>query len=783
MRPSLLERMDSWVNRRWPLAKFLHWSLHEEIVGGTRFSYTLGSAALFLLIIQILSGVWQMFYYVPMVDHAYASLNYLRREVAFGWLVHGLHYWGAHAFTVVVGLHVIRVFIWGAYKKPRELVWLAGIFLLIMTAAFMFTGPVLPWDKKGYWAGEVGLHIVGSVPFIGPLLQAILQGADKMGQLTLTRLFVIHVAILPMLTVLFVIVHLIAFRKFGSVGPWREEERKHVGFFWPDQLFKDVLVAFLIFILLVGLTVFVAPPFSGLADPMDTLYTPKPEWNFLFLYECLKYFPGPFEPIGTVGIPLMIILLFFSLPFIDRSPERNPFKRVFVIACGFVFVSFIVGMTLLGLWSNPPQAQQAQEKNQSTVALEDSEKTQHGIMEMVGIKVPGTTHGIEEEINISGEKLFKSLGCTECHSISGITSGKQGPDLLMTLDQNVSRAWLWTQLVAPEKRNPHTLMPPYAHLSDHKLNALIDFLQELTMKKPKTSGVKSTIDGDFRLGSELFKSQGCPRCHTLSGKRSDKQGPDLVMSLSKKKASREWLWIQLVNPRRHNPQSLMPSYAKLNDQKLHSLIAFLEQLSTSSSAEEGEKSGEEIEPEQSPEVPATAQLQDKVQGEATTAEKEERKEAKEGVMEAIHIVGNRKHGMVLFEQHCLTCHGPQGKIHALDFPVPPRGVPALYPMRAELYTSSPEEFVRNIDPFIQHGMPNPVDGPSMPAFGDSHSLTQAQIADIEAYVLHLNGVDRAKILHPGVKPQDFFFVFIEISFLLGILMILFWLISRYIEPL
>src|SRR3569833_3083447 len=139
MKVSFTKKIQSWINERTSLLQFVTEFLHEEIPGGTRFSYTLGSAALFLLTIQIVTGIWQLFYYVPTYDYAYSSLTYLRLQVPFGWLIHGLHYWGGTAFTVVVGLHGLRVFIWGSYKKPRELVWLFGIGLIVMTALFMFT--------------------------------------------------------------------------------------------------------------------------------------------------------------------------------------------------------------------------------------------------------------------------------------------------------------------------------------------------------------------------------------------------------------------------------------------------------------------------------------------------------------------------------------------------------------------------------------------------------------------------------------------------------------------
>src|ERR1039457_3949275 len=366
----LLHTVKNWVEERTGLITFFSEFLHEEIPGGTRFSYTLGSACMFLLSIQIVTGIWQLFYYVPTVDYAYSSLNYLRLQVPFGWLIHGIHYWGGTLFTIIVGLHCLRVFIWGSYKKPREMVWLIGILLILITALFMFTGPVLPWDKNGYWAGQVGIGIAGSVPIVGPFTQMILQGANKMGQMALLRIYVLHVAILPAAICGFVMLHLIAFRKYGESGPWDKEKRKKTGYFWPEQIFKDVLVSLLIFLLLVYLSAFFPAPFSGLADPMDTLITPKPAWNFLFLYQILKLLPGPLEPLGTAGVPLMIVLLFGSLPFADKSPEKNPFKRGFVVLTGFAFVGVILYLTWLGyIYRSPAEVSQMDHPNQTMVSL------------------------------------------------------------------------------------------------------------------------------------------------------------------------------------------------------------------------------------------------------------------------------------------------------------------------------------------------------------------------------------------------------------------------------
>ncbi|MDE3056049.1 MAG: cytochrome b N-terminal domain-containing protein [Verrucomicrobiota bacterium] len=503
-------RWQEWFKERFP-SSWIKTLLQEEIPGGARFSYTLGSAALFLFVVLTLTGLWQMFVYVPTIDYAYQSLAFLRLNIPFGWLIHGLHYWGGTLFCIVVGLHGLRTFIWGAYKKPREMIWLSGIILLCLTAAFMFTGPILPWDKKGYWACKVGLSMLGDMPGIGRFLQNILQGESAPGQATLSRMFTIHIALLPLITVGMIAIHLIAFRKAGSAGSWKKEEQQVRGQFWPEQIFKDMVVSIALFLLLVGLTVFARPPFGGISDPLDTTYVPKPEWNFLFLYQFLKFFHGRWEPIGILLVPLFILFLFFSLPFFDRNPERDPAKRIFVIASGGLFVSLTFLMMIFGFLSHPPS----------------------------------------------------------------------------------------------------------------------------------------------ELSPQLVKAKTTPL------QRSVSTNPEALHSLGK----------------------------------------------------------------------------------------------------SAHLIGDQENGEVLYNLYCMECHGPKGDIHAKDFYTMP-GVPALSPIQSAFYSPDPQLFVDKIDPVLQHGLPNPAGGLNMPAFGDLGALTQAQIADVEAYLLQLNQVDRAKILRPGMDPLHFFLLLV-----------------------
>jgi ubiquinol-cytochrome c reductase cytochrome b subunit len=366
-----LKKIQDWINERWPLHDVLHLALDEEIIGGARFAYTLGSAVLIVFALQALSGIVQLFFYVPTTDHAYDSISYLRTKVPFGWLAHCLHYWGAQIMVILVLLHITRVFLWGAYKNPRELTWLAGVTLLLITMGFSFTGSPLHWDQRGFWIGEVSTSVAATVPFVGDFIKHLMRGGEEMGQLTLSRLFVVHTAVLPVTLIALFGIHIIAMRRFGSVGPWDEKKRLQKGLFWPDQTFKDALVGTTIVVVLIALAVFLPPRYTGPADALDVSYIPKPEWNFLFLYESLKYFHGPLEPVGTVGVPTVLILILVLLPFIDRSPERNPLKRPVAVTGALILAGIIVAMSVKGYLSpgfaQPPVSPKASTSQERSV--------------------------------------------------------------------------------------------------------------------------------------------------------------------------------------------------------------------------------------------------------------------------------------------------------------------------------------------------------------------------------------------------------------------------------
>ncbi len=360
-----------------PLPKHINWL------------FSLGSMATFLLILQAVTGAFLALYYSPSPDHAYDAVNYISQEVPFGGFVRGLHHWGSSALVILVFLHLLRVVLYGSYKAPRELTWIVGVILFLVVLGFGFTGYLLPWDQKAYWATMVGVEIAGTVPLVGNFVANILRGGEEVGAVTLTRFYTLHTIWLPWLVFMLVGLHLLFVRYFGSAGlpQNRPEEMQGGKPFYPDQLFEDAVAILVLFIVLAAAAIFVPVPLEELADPTDASYDPRPEWYFLFLFQLLKYFEGPLEVIGTVVLPTVAIVLLLLLPFLDKR-ERVPLrKRPVALTVTSISVLAIVTLTILGgrspkleTFSETPVEQAESSSNgadqsEDTIQEEDSEDT------------------------------------------------------------------------------------------------------------------------------------------------------------------------------------------------------------------------------------------------------------------------------------------------------------------------------------------------------------------------------------------------------------------------
>lgn len=399
-----------WFESRLPLRRWTRELLNEDVPGGASYWYVFGSATAIAFVILIATGIWQLIYYVPTTEHAYDSVNFLRFQVPWGWLIHGLHFWASTAMVVLLLLHLVQTFIWGAFKKPRELTWVLGVVLLLATLLAVFTGTPLPWDKRGYLAAQVGNGIAGSVPLIGGLAKQIMWGGDTIGQLALSRLFWLHITVVPIAIGIIFLLHLVTFRIPGGAVSFSEKRnRSRMGRFWPDQLLKDFIAFSVVFVGLVGLSSYLMTPVLGAADALDATYVGKPDWPFLFLYQLLKFVPGRFEPIAVALVPLLGLAVLLGVPWLDRSAERSPLKRP--VAMG-MFAVAVIGMVVLSIMGNGGPTEIVSKAAGGASSLESSTTTP-----AVGTRFTPTAPFIIGNAE-HGATVFSGF-CESCHGPKG----------------------------------------------------------------------------------------------------------------------------------------------------------------------------------------------------------------------------------------------------------------------------------------------------------------------------------------------------------------------------
>ena len=327
MRPfSVVNKTYSWLDERTGVKQIVRGALDEPIRGGARWSYVFGSALLLLFVIQALTGIFLTLYYVPSADHAHVSVAYIQKAVPGGALIRGLHYYGASAMVILLITHLTQTFLFGAYKQKRELLWIVGGILLLLTLGFAFTGQLLPWDQEAYFGTKVGTSIAGEIPLIGPLQQRILLGGSDVTSSTLSRFFMAHVFLLPLALGFLVFLHVYLFRHAGAAGPFHNKQGSRAERFYPKQLFKDSLFFLLVFVALVAVATLMPAALGPQAKPGSD-FLARPPWYFLPLFQLLKYFPGRLALIPTLLLPGLLFTLLFLLPFFDRRQERHPFKR------------------------------------------------------------------------------------------------------------------------------------------------------------------------------------------------------------------------------------------------------------------------------------------------------------------------------------------------------------------------------------------------------------------------------------------------------------------------
>src|SRR3984893_6617460 len=352
------DRVIFWLDHRTGVETAIRNFLYEQIPASSGWHQVFGSVALFLFLVQAFTGALLAFNYAPTPGDAYNSLRYIMAEVTAGRLMRGLHHWGASMMIVVVVLHMTQAFLYGAYKKPREATWIAGVFLLLLTLAYGLTGYLLPWDNRAYWGTVVTTAIAAKAPIVGPYLVRLLGGQGNIGVVTFARFYGLHVLLLPPATTLLIAVHVYLVRKHGVTPKLGDEIQPRKKFF-PQQAFRDTVAIFIAFVILFVMAAAVRVPLEQLADPTHTTYIPRPEWYFLFLFQTLRLFEGPLQVVGSVVLPGLAILALILVPFLDRTQMVKGTRRT----VAFLFVALAAigwgGLTGAAVMTTPQPASMA----------------------------------------------------------------------------------------------------------------------------------------------------------------------------------------------------------------------------------------------------------------------------------------------------------------------------------------------------------------------------------------------------------------------------------------
>lgn len=351
----------AWVDRRFPLSK--NWNAHLAqyyTPKNFNFWYYFGSLALLVLVIQIVTGIWLTMNYKPSAEHAFASIEYIMRDVSWGWWIRYMHSTGASAFFIVIYLHIFRGLLYGSFKHPRELLWLSGMLVYLVLMAEAFFGYLLPWGQMSYWGAQVIISLFGTIPFVGPELAEWIRGDYVVSDVTLNRFFALHVIAVPLVLCGLIGLHILALHEVGSNNPDGVEIKQHKDDkdvpldgipFHPYYTVKDIFGA-VVFLILFCLVVFFNPEMGGYflehanfipADPLKTPDHIAPVWYFTPFYAILRAIPSQLGGVIVMGISTLI---FMVLPWLDRSTTKSIRYRGFrykVLLTAFVITFVILG--------------------------------------------------------------------------------------------------------------------------------------------------------------------------------------------------------------------------------------------------------------------------------------------------------------------------------------------------------------------------------------------------------------------------------------------------------
>jgi len=464
----LIESIGEWLDARLQLGSSIRETMEHPVPRETAsWFYVFGSAAFVVFMLQIVTGIMLALIYVPSAGEAWNSLQTLNHNVALGWFIRGLHGWGSNFMVAIVLIHMVQVFLFGAYKYPRELTWIVGVFLLLMTLGMAFTGQVLRFDQDAYWGLGIGASIASRVPLMGPSIVKLMLGGPIIAGATLSRFFAIHVFAVPGLLIAFVAVHLLMVLKLG-INEWpmpgrvvrkatytkdyHELTKKDGVPFVPGAIWKVLFFSAFILLSIAACAAYFGPfgP-SGPPDPTIIQTAPRPDFFFLWLYAVLSFLPPSMEtPVLLIG-PVFVLAGLLLLPFIFGEGEKS-WRRRPIAVLPILLVAVALG-TFTSLAGNAPWSP---------------------VMDAwSGIPIPSEFLRDRSSLERQGALIFQVKQCHNCHSL-GDQGGKRGP-ALDVVAVRLTHDQLIRQVIQGGGN-----MPAYGkNLSPAETTALVAFLETL----------------------------------------------------------------------------------------------------------------------------------------------------------------------------------------------------------------------------------------------------------------------------------------------------------------
>ncbi len=468
---NLLRAIGRWLEDRTGLAARLGPLARHPVPPDAGWMYVFGSGTAVAFMLQLVTGAALATLYVPSTSEAYTTLQAMSQVHTLGWLLRGMHFFGASAMILLVGMHLVRVFLTGSYKFPRELNWLSGVLLLGLTLAMGFTGQLLRWDQNAVWSVVVGAEQAGRTPFLGDLIARFIMGGPTLGADTLSRFFALHVFVFPGLIIGVLGLHVYLVMRHGISEPpqagrpvdpatYRQEyetmlERKGVPF-WPHAAWRDLIFAAVVIFAVIALAWIFGPPGLDRApDPSVVKAHPRPDWYFLFYFALLALMPHGLEDYVIILGPLLGGLVLLAVPLVASRGERSPRRRPWAVMAVAGVVAIIGALTVAGRHARWSPAFDAGPLPASVVASDDPQVQR-------------------------GAVAFHDRACIYCHDIGG-HGGHRGPELT-TVGDRLTRDQLVIRIM-----NGGYNMPGYgAILKPGEADALVAFLQSRRRPIPDT---------------------------------------------------------------------------------------------------------------------------------------------------------------------------------------------------------------------------------------------------------------------------------------------------------